>query len=52
MSTGLVLFGNDLRLDDHPALFRACAKCDTLVLAYVLDEHPPRYRHPGAASNG
>lgn len=45
MSTGLYLFTHDLRLDDNPALAKAC-EADRLICAYCVDESqfkPQRY---------
>ena len=38
MRRGLVLFSNDLRVRDNPALARAVAECDEVVPAFVLDD--------------
>ena len=51
MSTVLVSFHHDLRLDHHPALACACRECGVVVPAVVLDTQAPAYRAPGAASN-
>ena len=41
MSPGIFWFRRDLRLSDHPALERACAEHEALLLVYI-DEHPTR----------
>ena len=38
MSTSLVWFRNDLRLEDNPALHAACAAPGPVALLYILDE--------------
>ena len=35
MTIGIVLFRNDLRLRDNPALVRACETCDAVVPVFV-----------------
>ncbi len=37
MSTALVCFQNDLRVDDHPALYQACQNHDSVIPIYVYD---------------
>jgi deoxyribodipyrimidine photo-lyase len=49
MQTTLVLFRQDLRLGDNPAL-QAAAERGAVVLAYVLDEETPGRWRLGAAS--
>lgn len=38
MRRGIVIFRNDLRLDDNPVLKTVAANCDELLCLYVLDE--------------
>ena len=38
MRRGIVIFRNDLRLDDNPELKTVAANCDELLCLYVLDE--------------
>ena len=35
MNIGIVWFRRDLRIADHPALYRAAQECDALVCLYV-----------------
>nr|MBV6630533.1 DASH family cryptochrome [Oceanococcus sp. HetDA_MAG_MS8] len=44
MRTGLFLFGQDLRLDDHPALGSLAARVDRLLCVFVVD---PLWFKPG-----
>ena len=37
MSTGIIWFKNDLRLDDNPALVAAAGQVDRLVCVYCID---------------
>lgn len=43
MSRALVWFGNDLRLTDNPALYRACREHMSVIPVYV---HDPEAEHP------
>lgn len=38
MKKGIVWLRNDLRLSDHPSLFRALKECDEILFVYVFDE--------------
>ncbi len=49
MSGTLVWFRRDLRLQDNPALFYA-AEDGPLLPIYILDDQPPKFASPGAAS--
>lgn len=44
MRTGLFLFGQDLRLDDHPALGSLVSRVDRLLCVFVVD---PLWFEPG-----
>ena len=37
MTTGIIWFRQDLRLDDNPAFIEACHACDTLIPLYIYD---------------
>ncbi|GGI78560.1 cryptochrome/photolyase family protein [Legionella impletisoli] len=39
--TGIVWFRNDLRLEDNPALSKACEEQDCLILLYIQDPNTP-----------
>jgi deoxyribodipyrimidine photo-lyase len=50
VKTALVWFRNDLRLDDNPAFFSACAAADRIVPVFILDDAAAGDWKPGGAS--
>ncbi len=51
LSPLLVLFRQDLRITDNPALFYACKTSRPIIPLYILDEKSPGKWKMGAASN-
>lgn len=48
--TGLVIFRNDLRTDDQPALRHAIESCDTVIPFFIWDEKEGHSIAPGSAA--
>ena len=46
----IVLFRNDLRLEDNPAFYHACTNCDAVIPLYCWDPDPLQPWAPGGAS--
>jgi deoxyribodipyrimidine photo-lyase len=50
MTTAILWFRNELRLDDNPALVAALDSADEILPVFVLDDEAPGKWKPGAAS--